>query len=158
LIAIAGAQMERARSNGGPGERVAVPEEGGAHRDLRAEAVQAGTGAQLTARLPPPSGLAVEPTVIGAKPLVWVGAERANGVREMVLRCLWTAGRAALRESHAGRGAVIADGQARDVGCPCQSCAAVLGNHSVRVLPDRLRFRKPTSNLSVGARARGAAL
>ncbi|MEO7735318.1 MAG: hypothetical protein ABIY55_30475 [Kofleriaceae bacterium] len=42
-----------------------MPEDGGAHRDLRAESDQVDQDAQLTARLPPPSVLALEPTVTG---------------------------------------------------------------------------------------------
>ena len=47
------------------GDAVAVPEDGGAHRDLRAEDYQVDEDAQLTARLPPPSALALERTVPG---------------------------------------------------------------------------------------------
>jgi hypothetical protein len=39
-----------------------VPEDGGAHRDLRAEADAGDEDAQLTARLPPPSALALDRT------------------------------------------------------------------------------------------------
>jgi len=42
-----------------------VPEDGGAHRDLRAEVHMGDEDAQLTARLPPPSVLALERTVTG---------------------------------------------------------------------------------------------
>jgi transcription elongation factor len=52
-------------SNGGPGEAVVVPEDGGARRDLRAEVDMGDADAQLTARLPPPSVLALERTVTG---------------------------------------------------------------------------------------------
>ncbi|MEO7731609.1 MAG: hypothetical protein ABIY55_11595 [Kofleriaceae bacterium] len=42
-----------------------MPEDGGAHRDLRAEVYQVDEDAQLTARLPPPSVLALDRTVTG---------------------------------------------------------------------------------------------
>ena len=42
-----------------------MPEDGGAHRDLRAEADFGDEDAQLTARFPPPSALALERTVTG---------------------------------------------------------------------------------------------
>ena len=42
-----------------------MPEDGGAHRDLRAEVHMADEDAQLTARFPPPSALALERTVTG---------------------------------------------------------------------------------------------
>ena len=42
-----------------------MPEDGGAHRDLRAEADLGNEDAQLTARFPPPSVLALELTVTG---------------------------------------------------------------------------------------------
>ena len=47
------------------GRPVEVPEDGGAHRDLRAEADSGDEDAQLTARFPPPSALALERTVTG---------------------------------------------------------------------------------------------
>ena len=42
-----------------------MPEDGGAHRDLRAEGHMDDEDAQLTARFPPPSALALERTVTG---------------------------------------------------------------------------------------------
>ena len=42
-----------------------MPEDGGAHRDLRAEADMDHEDAQLTARFPPPSVLALERMVTG---------------------------------------------------------------------------------------------
>ena len=56
---------EKSARAGRGGEPVAVPEDGGAHRDLRAEGGQAYEAAQLTARLPPPSALALERTATG---------------------------------------------------------------------------------------------
>jgi len=47
------------------GRPVEVPEDGGAHRDLRAEADMDDLDAQLTARFPPPSVLALERMVTG---------------------------------------------------------------------------------------------
>jgi hypothetical protein len=47
------------------GRPVEVPEDGGAHRDLRAEVHVVDEDAQLTARFPPPSALALERTATG---------------------------------------------------------------------------------------------
>jgi len=55
-----------------------VPEDGGAHRDLRVAAYVINEDAQLTARLPPPSVLALERTVTGRNLWFLGEGERAN--------------------------------------------------------------------------------
>ena len=54
-----------------------VPEDGGAHRDLRAEVHEVDEDAQLTARFPPPSVLALERAVTG--PNLWVRGRSGEG-------------------------------------------------------------------------------
>jgi hypothetical protein len=51
-----------------------VPEDGGAHRDLRAAAHLINEDAQLTARLPPPSVLALDHRVTGRN--LWFRGEK----------------------------------------------------------------------------------
>src|SRR5689334_25195823 len=59
-----------AGSSAGRGRSRGVPEDGGAHRDLRAEVHEVDEDAQLTARFPPPSVLALERALTG--PNLWV--------------------------------------------------------------------------------------
>ncbi len=62
----------------GAGDAVAVPEDGGAHRDLRAATHEVNEDAQLTARLPPPSVLALDRTVTGRN--LWFLAEQRRAL------------------------------------------------------------------------------
>ena len=149
-------RSKSARARGG-GDHAAVPEDGGAHRDLRAAASVIYEDAQLTARLPPPSVLALDRKVTGRN-LWFRGQKEKQKEKEKEFRSpgnelpgrVGNAARASRhRRAHrprcgrcrhrrrlrapggirAGRGAVIPDGQAR-TNAPGQRRAAVLRNHS----------------------------